>query len=180
MTITSFDIKKHQFKKTLRGYEPSEVLAFLEMVAAELEESQKQNKELSQKILQLETQLKDYKNMEKALQQTFMQAQETSGKAVEHARGEAQLIIQQAEVKASQIVDKARNELIALKEQLIILKTKKDSIVKRLKMVLNSELDFIKALEADEEVQSPNGESTQTELSKEKAEIEEIIKSLGQ
>jgi hypothetical protein len=45
-------------------------------------------------------------------------------------------------------------------------------------MLLNSELDLIKALEVDESFSSQNGDEIQREISKEKTEIEEILKNL--
>ena len=179
MKLTPQDIKRQQFKKTFRGFDPAEVETFLSLTAAELEESQKHNKEISNKLIELETQLKDYKAVEKAMQDTFMQAQETSGKAIENARKESQLIIHEAELKASQILDRSRIELITLKEHITIMKAKKDSIVSRLKMLLHSELELIKTLEIDEELQTNNQQNyLREELTKEKSEIEEIIKSL--
>lgn len=178
MKITPLDVKKQQFNKVFRGFDPSEVNTYLDIIASELEECQKHIKELTQKNIELETHLKDYRSVEKAMQQTFMQAQETSGKAIENSRKEAQLILQEAEIKAAQIVDKARNELTSLKEQITILKAKKDSIVTRLKMLLNSELDLIKALEVDEELRSADFQEPRQEVSKEKMEIEEIIRNL--
>lgn len=178
MKVTPLDIKKQQFTKVFRGFDPSEVNAYLDIIATDLEECQKHIKELTHKNIELETHLKDYHSVEKAMQQTFMQAQETSGKAIENARREAQLILQEAEGKAAQIVDKARNELTSLKEQITILKAKKDSIITRLKMLLNSELDLIKALEVDEELRTTNIQDASQEVSKEKIEIEEIIRNL--
>ena len=46
--------------------------------------------------------------MEKTLQATLMQAQDVSQKEVENAKREAQLVIQEAEMKASQILDKRK------------------------------------------------------------------------
>ena len=178
MKMTPLDIKKHQFRKVLRGWDPLEVNAFLDVVATELEQLQRQNKELTQKTIELETQLKDYKSMEKAIQQTFRQAEETSGKALENSRKEAHLIVQEAELQSSQLVDKARNELTSLKEHITILRAKKDSIVYRLRMLLNSELELVKALEVDEELQSHDDRMGGSQLSKEKMEIEDIIKNL--
>ncbi|MBI1806630.1 MAG: DivIVA domain-containing protein [Ignavibacteria bacterium] len=178
--MTSFDIKNQEFKKVFRGYDHDDVMSFLEHVAAEWENAQKHQSALSEKIIGLETQLKDFKAMEKALQQTFMQAQETSGKAIENARKEAQLILQEAEVKASQILEKARNDLTTVKEEVTILRVKKESIVSRLRILLNSELNLLKVMDADEELQSRIPRGAHEEQSKEKLEIEEIIKQLEQ
>ncbi len=178
MKLTPLEIRKQEFRKVFRGSDPSEVRAFLDVVAQFVEELQKEQTELRHNVGEYEIQLREYKNVEKAMQQTFMQAQETSGKAMENARKESQLIIQEAEVKASHLVERARNELINLREQLTILRSKKDSIMTRLKMLLHSELELVKALEVEESMQPENKDQLTFELSKENMEIDEIIRSL--
>ena len=49
------------------------------------------------RAIELEVQLKDYRQIEKTLQQTLLQAQETTGKTYESARKEAELIAREAE-----------------------------------------------------------------------------------
>ncbi len=140
MKLTPVEVKKQEFKKVFRGYNPEEVSAFLDTIASEMDESLTERRALEDRVNELDTQLKDYKSIERAIQQTLMQAQETSAKSMENTRQEGQLILKEAELKAFQMLDKARNDLMVLKEQLTILKAKKDSIVARLKMLLNSEL----------------------------------------
>jgi len=101
MKITPLEVKRQQFKKVMRGYDPVEVDTFLDMLSNELEDLIKRNKDLSDKTIELEVGLRDYKNMEKTLQQTLMQAQETSGKSIENSRKEADLIVQEAQMKAT-------------------------------------------------------------------------------
>lgn len=177
MKITPNEIRKQKFKTRFQGYDPAEVNSFLNVVSNELEDAVKQNKSMMEKIITLEADLKNYRNIEKLLHETLMQAQETSSKAIENARKEAQLHLQETEIKASNILDKARNDLTSLKEQIIILKAKKDSIVSRLKTLLQSELELIKALEVNEELQYESNQEPKN-FSKEKEEIDEIIKSL--
>jgi len=98
MKITPLEVKRQQFKKSMRGYDPVEVETFLEMVSNEMEDLIRENKVQSDKILQQDTQLIDYKTIEKTLQQTLMQAQETSGKSIENSKREAEIIIKEAEV----------------------------------------------------------------------------------
>lgn len=178
MKLTPLDIRKQEFGKSLRGFDQVEVRSYLEVLARFVEELQKEQTDLRETVTAAELQLREYKSVEKAMQQTFMQAQETSGKAMENARKESQLIIQEAELKASHIVEKARNELIHLREQLTILGAKKDSIITRLKMLLHSELELIKALEVEEGMRVEDKDQLTFELSKENMEIDEIIKSL--
>lgn len=176
MKITPLEIKRQQFKKVMRGYDPVEVDTFLDMLSTEMEDLVRANRELTDRVLGLETQLSDYKNMEKTLQQTLMQAQETSGKSIENSKKEADLILKEAELKASQIVEKARLDFARAKEEISTLKARKESILGRLKVLLNSEIDLIRALEidADESVSQDPSKGT----GKDRLQIDEVLKRL--
>jgi cell division initiation protein len=176
MKITPLEIKRQQFKKAMRGYDTIEVETFLEMLSNEVEDLHKANKDLRDKTIELETQLADYKNMEKTLQQTLMQAQEASGKSIENSRKEASLIIQDAELKASQIVEKARTDFARAKEEISTLRSRKESILSKLKILLKSEIDLISALDIDED--NLSGEKLSRGTGKEHLEIDEILKKL--
>ncbi|MBI2430065.1 MAG: DivIVA domain-containing protein, partial [Ignavibacteriales bacterium] len=152
MKITPLDIKKQEFKKVLRGYDPIEVDAFLDTLSNEFSDMLKQSKEIREQFIEMEVQLRDFKQKERDLQQILMQAQETSARSVDNARKEGELIIQEAELKASQIIDHARMDVMKAKEELSNLKAKKEVLVSRLKVLLNSELEMIKALEADDDM----------------------------
>jgi cell division initiation protein len=175
MKITPLEVKRQQFKKTMRGYDTVEVETFLEMVSNELEDLIRENREQKDKLIEQETQLTDYKNMERTLQQTLMQAQETSGKSIENSKHEAELIIKEAEIKASQIVEKARHDFAHAKEEISQLKARKESVLSKLKILLSSELNLIHALEIDED---GNRTDTSKGTGKEHLEIDDILKKL--
>ncbi len=147
MKLTPLDIRKQEFKKVLRGYDPVEVETFMEMMANEVENLLKELNDCRTKVTELETQLKDYKMMEKTLQQTLMQAQETTGKTYEAARRDAESIIKDAEIKAAQIINAANVELGKLNQEIGQLRSRRDSLIGRLRVLLSSELELIKALE---------------------------------
>ena len=179
MKLTPIEIKRQQFKKVMRGFDPVEVETFLGMIVSEFEELLKSNREFKDKQLELETQLRDYKAIEKTLQQTLAHAQETSEQSIANSRREAQLMISEAELKANQITEKARNNLIFMKEELTILSAKKAAIVSRLRTLLNSELQLIQALEVDEELQSKSNDEPSKQPAKDQMEIDEIVKNLN-
>lgn len=175
MKLTPLDVKKQEFKKVLRGYDPVEVDSFLDMMSNEFAELLKQCKDMRDQLVEYEAQLRDYRQMEKTLQQTLMQAQEASGRSIENSRKEAQLIVQEAELKANQILDRARLDLSRTKDEIANLRSKKDSIVSRLKVLLNSEIELIKALEIDDDELTRD---LSRGTGKETIEIDEIIKKL--
>jgi len=176
MKITPLEIKRQEFKKVMRGFDPVEVETFLDMLSNELEDVLTRNKGLGDRIIELEVQLKDYKNMEKTLQQTLIQAQEASGKSIENSKKEAELIVQEAHLKANQIVEKARLDFARAKEEISTLKARKESMISRLKVLLSSEIELIRALEIDDEefVSRESG----TRGQRDDFDVDEIVKNL--
>ena len=53
MKITPLEIKRQQFKKTMRGYDTVEVETFLEMVSNDMEDLIRENREQKDKIITL-------------------------------------------------------------------------------------------------------------------------------
>lgn len=173
MKLMPLDIRKQEFKKVLRGFDPVEVETFLAMVAAEFESLLKEQREQRERVLELETQIKDYRQIEKSLQQTLLQAQEASGRTYESARREADLIHREAELKASRIMEQVNAEVVRMNHQLIQLRGKKDSLLGRMRVFLNSELELLKALEMSDDPVTVDHLPTGDPLP-----LDEILKSL--
>jgi len=152
MKITPLDIKKHEFSKTLRGYDPDEVRAFLEMVSEEMLNYQNQLDSYKTKTIQMETQLTDYKQLEEKWKTTMIQAQASAEKTLEGSKREAEIIRREAEVKAEEIQNEARQNALRYKEEMELLKSEKRSFVQRLRHLLNSQVELLEVLEKDDEV----------------------------
>ncbi|OQX83024.1 hypothetical protein B6D60_11190 [candidate division KSB1 bacterium 4484_87] len=150
LKITPLDIKKQVFKKVLRGYDPIEVETFLEMVADEFEQLIRDKNTLSDDVLKLRTQLRDYQEVEKTFKESLMNAQQTMNQSRENSKREAALIIKEAEVKAEKIIETARKQLADMKNELMVIKAQKDSFAKRLRHLLESQIELLKVLEMDD------------------------------
>ena len=177
MKITPLDIKKQEFKKVVRGYDPVEVDTFMEMMANEFEDLYKQQRELRDKLIELETQLKDYRQIEKSLQQTLLQAEEATGRMYDSSRKEAELIVKEAELKAAKIVERANTDQVRMESELKILVGKKESLIGRLRVLLSSELDLIKTLEAGGDAMLTGNSSQGT--GKDSIHLEDILKNIN-
>lgn len=173
MKLTSIEIRNKDFAKGFRGFVPEEVEYFLEDVALAWEEMQRQAAEADKRIAQLETRLRQYSSVEKSMQEQVVQSRLAGDGVVDEARTRAQAIIAAAEAQAAGILERERADLAQLQEQIILLKAKKDQLAARLKGLLSSELELIRALEAGEEL--PPGQSSEGTLSK---EVVDIINSL--
>lgn len=150
MKLTPLDIKKQEFKKTMRGYDPIEVEAFLEMIAEEYEAVIRERNQLSDEVLKLRTQLKDYQQVEKTFKESLMKAQQTIEQSRENSKHESELIIRDAELKAEKILESTKVQLAEMKNELMLVKSQKDSFAKRLKHLLESQLELIGVLEIDD------------------------------
>jgi cell division initiation protein len=148
--LTPLDISKQEFKKTMRGFDPVEVHSYLEMIGSELEKILGTNKVQERKLIELETELKNYKEVEKTLKATLMNVQETSSKSRENSKKEADLILREAELSAAKILENAKREKQTLQEEIITLRTQKQSLIARLRHVLNSQLELMEVLEVDD------------------------------
>ena len=77
MKLTPLDIKKQEFKRGLRGFDPIEVESFLEMVAEEYESAIREKNVLADEVLKLKTQLKK-EETDRQLTQTCLIFQQTN------------------------------------------------------------------------------------------------------
>jgi cell division initiation protein len=150
LKLTPLEVKKQEFKKAMRGFDPDEVNAFLEMVSEELESLIREKNQLTDEVLKLRTQLRDYQNVEKTLQETLVSAQESIKESKQNTTRQAEMIVREAELKAEKILEDAKLRLAEMKNELVVVRAQKDSFARRLKHLLESQLDLITVLELDD------------------------------
>ena len=150
MKLTPLDIKKQEFKRSMRGFDVDEVEAFLEMVAEEYEAVVRERNRLEEENLKLRTQLQDYQNVEKSLKQTLVNAQENMLQSRENSKREADMLVREAELQAEKIIEEAKIKLAKLKNELLVVRAQKDSFARRLRHLLESQLELIGVLELDD------------------------------
>jgi len=149
MRITPLDIRKQEFRKTMRGLDSDEVYAFLGTVADEYEAVLSDNKRLREHIVQLEERVKEFKSMETNLRNTLMTAEKVTAEAKENARKEADLIVRGAEVDANRSAEAIRAHTQQLRREILELKKHKDNYVTRLRTLLDSHRNVIDGFEED-------------------------------
>jgi len=148
LKFTPRDIQKQEFKKIFRGYDPVEVDTFLEMVADEYDMLLRIRKELEEKVLKYETELKNYKEVEGTLQETLLEAKRTSVASLESSKKEAAVVISDAEVRAKAILEEAQRTVRKFQDDIAALRTQKESIIRQLKQLLQSQLDYVRTFES--------------------------------
>ena len=109
--LTPLDVRKTEFKKSMRGYDPLEVEDFRARVADEHERLVREKLVLEEKFRAVEEQLKEFKLREKAMNDALVSAQQLRAETREQAEREAQMIVREAEADAERRLDRARREL---------------------------------------------------------------------
>ena len=102
-TLTPLDIRKQEFRKTLRGYDTLGVEDFRERVADALERAIRERQVLEERLSALTEQLRVFRERERAMNEALVAAQELRQETRASAEREAQAIVREAEVEASAV-----------------------------------------------------------------------------
>lgn len=143
MRLSPLNIKKQEFDKSVRGYDKDEVASFLEKVADEFEGLIKENENLKRELEAANNRLTEFRRIEKSLQETLIKAQDSSAKAVESAKRQTGLMIKEAEIKAAQIIEKARESANEVRNAVINLREEKDLIIAKLKSIVTTQAHLL-------------------------------------
>lgn len=153
----------------MRGYDRDEVDAFMEKVAEDFEGLIAEVERLSREVLQVKTQLHDYQEIERTLKHALKSAEASVQQTVENAKRQAELTLREADVQADKTLHDAKTKLAELKNELLLVRAQKDSFARRLRHLLESQLELIGVLEMDDlgfgepETQQPPAARPQTE-----------------
>jgi cell division initiation protein len=156
MKLSPLDIKKQEFARTLRGYDPDEVKAFLDMMARQWEEVQGNQRQLEDKVRELEGKLVHYQRVEEALQEALQTARESSKQALANAKEKARLILKQAHSEAEDIKRSAVQDKERLEQQADKLQGRRDEIVARLRAFLMSEVELLSHFDGGSNLLAPH------------------------
>ncbi|MCK9279468.1 MAG: DivIVA domain-containing protein [Melioribacteraceae bacterium] len=143
MKFTPFGIKNQDFNKAVRGYDKEEVRAFLERLSDEVERISNENEKLKTDFDSMEDQLKEFRRIEKNLQNALLSATETTTKAVDSAKKQSALMIKEAELKSQQIVEKAKENANDTLNSVLKLKEEKRVLIAKLKAIINSQAELL-------------------------------------
>jgi len=148
MNISSKDIKKRDFKKSFRGYEQTEVDAFLDAVSSHYDKLLTENRNINERIKSLLTDIDLYRENEVNLQKAIIKSQDLGEEIVQNARKKAELIIKEAELTSAKQKQNLEHDILGKKQDLEEYKLKNDKIMEDVKNFLIEKLneleEFIK------------------------------------
>jgi cell division initiation protein len=161
MRITPLDIQQKQFPMKFRGFDVEEVYAFLEVIREEMEDLLRENASLKENAQRLESQIKEYRDMETTLRETLLTAQQMVEDYKSNARKEAELVVKEAELKSDGLLKEAQEKVIKIHEDIVDLKGIRRHFKEEIRRLVEGHL---KMIEFDKEREEEEGAVKENEI----------------
>ncbi len=147
------DIAHKQFEKIRgKGYRPEEVDLFLSQVAGEMENLLSEKRDAEQKLMVLADKLEEYKQDEDSLRSALIGAQKLGDSVVREAKAKAQQIEEDANARASLIVENAKKEIERQQQGYVRLQREVATFKAKLQLLYKQHLELISSIPADDSV----------------------------
>ena len=145
--LTPLDVRRYDFGKSLRGYDPDRVEQFREQVAEELERLTRIAQDLEQKAKGFHEQLRAFRERDKALNDALVSAQQLRSEIRESSEREAALIVREARAQGETEIESARGEIRKLEQHLTELDRARRTHLTQMRVVAERHLAEISAAE---------------------------------
>lgn len=149
--LTPLDVRKQEFRRSLRGYEPLGVEDFRGRVADELERILREKAMLEERVAALADQLRAYRDRERAMNEALVAAQQLREETRAGAQREAQVVVREAETEAQRILAAARAAQGELERQSADVQRQFQAYVAGFRALLERQLAELRALDGQQD-----------------------------
>lgn len=146
--LTALDVRRYDFGRALRGYDPERVEQFRTQVAEELERLTRLNQELEGKARNFHEQLRAFRERDKALNDALVSAQQLRAEIREQAERESQLLIREAQVESERQMEFARAELTRMEDAILALDRTRRAFIAQMRVMVERQLAELLAAES--------------------------------
>lgn len=146
-TLTPLDIRKQQFRKTLRGYDTLGVEDFQMRVADALERVMRDRSVLEERVAALTEHLRVFRERERAMNEALVAAQQLRQESRAAAEREGQVIVREAEAEAKRLLDEARVAESAVQARMAETERQFQQYVGGFRALLERQLAELRALD---------------------------------
>jgi len=122
MKISPMEIQRQTFSKRLRGYDPEEVRTYLNLLAEEFQQFQREQAALQQEAQFLRSIVDEHRQREEILKNTLLTAQRVSEEIRETARKQGEMTVKEAELQADKLVELAQGRAKTIERETIDLR----------------------------------------------------------
>jgi cell division initiation protein len=147
MRVAPRELRQQRFKSVMRGFDKTEVVAFLTEAADDYEHALRENDRLRQDLIRLETLLGEHREREANLRNTLLTAQRLSDEIKEAAQQEARLVLREAQGRADLLLQKGQARLDEIEHDVNEMRMRRRDVEGSLEssiQALQHALDFIR------------------------------------
>lgn len=142
--FSPIDLETKEFKRSaVGGYNREDVDQFMSMLFQDYKSLYMENVALKDKVAALSSAVTKYKSMEDVLQSTLVVAQTTSDELKKAANDRSQLIIDEAETRAREIILEAQSKVSAMQLELTNTQMQISNFKKQVMTSLQSVLEIV-------------------------------------
>jgi DivIVA domain-containing protein len=142
MKITALDIKKQEFARSFRGYDPDEVDSFLQVIAMQWQELVDDLRRSQERLEEQQRKLDHYMKVEEALGDALQTARTSARETVENAERKAAALLEEAEDKIVRLQKEADMSRLDMKRETAKYAVRQQEIVAKLRSFLVSEMEM--------------------------------------
>ena len=158
--LTSLDVRRFDFGRSLRGYDPTKVEQFRGQVAEELDRLNRINQDLDSKARSFHEQLRSFRERDKALNEALVTAQQLRAEVREQAEREAQLLLKEAQAEGDRLLESARSDVRRMETELDSLDRSRRTYLAQMRSLIARQLSEVDASETGRSTpQSPESDS---------------------
>lgn len=147
MRIAPLDLRQQRFRTVLRGFDPTEVVAFLTEAADDYEHALREIDRLRQELVRQEQALVEHRDREANLRNTLLTAQRLADEIKESAQAESKLIVREAQGRADLLLQKAQGRLSEIERDIDEMRLRRRDVEGTLESSIQSlyrALEFIR------------------------------------
>lgn len=165
MRITPMDIEQQEFTRSFRGYNEEEVDDFLDKIVKDYEELINENVRLNEEIEKMQEKLKEFGEIEESLRRALLDARKSAEEMKGRVENEAKVIIEKAKMEAKALKQQVFESEDLVKNEIDSLRRYKFVFKEKFKSMLNL---YLKMIENEDFEKEGNYEIKENEMSKEK------------
>ena len=143
--LTPLDVRRYDFGRALRGYDPARVDQFRDQVADEMERLARVNQDLDGKARSFHEQLRAFRERDRALNEALVSAQQMRQETKEQAEREAALIVREAQAEGERVLEAARAEVRRVQTELDALDRARRTYLAQMRSLIGRHLSEIDA-----------------------------------
>jgi cell division initiation protein len=132
MKVTPLDLRQQRFRTSMRGFDKTEVVAFLTEAADDYEQALREKDRLQEELARLEGLLTEHREHERNLRNTLLTAQRLADEIKAAADQEAKRVVREAEGRAELILQKAQARAEEVQREIDGMKMKRRDVLNSL------------------------------------------------